>query len=105
MPEFSSTDGGRNTEYDPDRGVYVADHRETGNEELSVTVVHAVLDATGTEPTDVNLNDAIRPDALNRLFGPRHDGVPRDGGTVTFDFAGCRVVVDAGGEVRVDPDP
>jgi hypothetical protein len=31
--------------------------------------------------------------------------VPRDGGTVTFDFAGCRIVVDAGGEVRVDPDP
>ncbi|WP_338741292.1 HalOD1 output domain-containing protein [Haloplanus salilacus] len=105
MPDSSPTDGGRTAQYDPDRGVYVADHRETGDRELSVTVVHAVLDATGKEPTEVNLNDAIRPDALNRIFGPKHDGTLRDDGTVAFEFAGCHVAVDADGEVRVDPDP
>jgi hypothetical protein len=105
MPDTSPTDGGRTTEYDPDRGVYVADHREAGDRELSVTVVHAVLDATAKEPTDLNLNDAIHPDALNRIFGPKHDGTTRDDGTITFEFAGCLVVVDAGGEVLVDPDP
>lgn len=105
MPDPSPTDRGRITEYDSDRGVYVADHREAGDRELSVTVVHAVLDATGKGTTDVNLNDALNPDALNRLFGPKHDGTPRDDGTITFPFAGCNVVVDAGGEVRVDPDP
>lgn len=105
MQERSPTESERTASYDPDRGVYVADHRETGDRELSVTVVHAVLDVTGKEPTEVNLNDAIQPDALNRIFGAKHDGTPREGGTVTFEFAGCHVAVEASGEIRVDPEP
>jgi hypothetical protein len=105
MQEPSPHDGDRTAEYDPERDVYVADHHQTDDRELSVTVVHAVLDATGKDPTEVNLNDAIQPDALNRVFGPKHDGTPRGGGTVAFEFAGCHVTVEASGEIRVDPDP
>lgn len=105
MQERPKPDGGRTAEYDPDRGVYVADHGETGDRELSVTVVHAVLDATGKDPTEVNLNDAVQPDALNRVFGPKHDGTPRNEGTITFEFAGCHATVEASGEIRIDPDP
>jgi len=86
-------------------GVYVVDHDETRYRELSVTVVHAVLDVTGKEPTEVDLNAVVHPDALNRIFSPTHDGTPRDGGTLEFELAGCRVRVDGDGEVRVDPDP
>jgi hypothetical protein len=64
-----------------------------------------VLEATGAEATDANLNDAVHPDALNRLFSPKLDGTPRTGGTLTFEFSGCLVTVDSDGEIRVDPNP
>ncbi|MFB6102137.1 MAG: HalOD1 output domain-containing protein [Haloplanus sp.] len=106
MQEKSHTDlDGGTARYDPERDAYVADHRETSDRELSVTVVHAVLEATGKEPTDVNLNAVVQPDALNRIFAPTHDGTPRNGGTLTFDFAGCRVTVDGDGEIVVEPNP
>jgi hypothetical protein len=106
MQEDSHSDSsGSTTEYDPERDAYVANHRSASDEELSVTVVHAVLEATGREPTDVNLNDVIQPDALNRIFAPKHDGTPRRGGTLRFEFADCLVTVDGDGEVMVEPDP
>ncbi|WP_251341396.1 HalOD1 output domain-containing protein [Haloplanus halophilus] len=104
MQENSHTESDVTT-YDPATGTYTVDYSETSDIELSVTVVHAVLEATGKEPTEVNLNDAIQPDALNRLFGDKHDGTPRSGGTLTFAFAGCEVTVTGDGEIRVDPDP
>jgi hypothetical protein len=93
------------TEYDPERDAYVADHGPSSDEELSVTVVHAVLEATGKDPTDVNLNAVVQPDALNRIFAPKHDGTSRRGGRLEFEFAGCLVTVHGDGEVVVDPDP
>jgi hypothetical protein len=106
MERNSHTDSTRSAaEYDPETGTYVVDYHETSDVELSVTVVHAVLAATGAEAMEANLNDVIHPDALNRLFADTHDGRPRTGGTLTFEFAGCRVTVEGGGEVRVDPSP
>jgi hypothetical protein len=106
MPEDSHTDAaGPTTEYDPERDAYVADHRSANDEELSVTVVHAVLEATDAEPTDLNLNAVVQPDALNRIFATKHGGAPRRGGTLRFEFGGCLVIVHGDGEVVVDPDP
>jgi len=85
--------------------VYVVNYYDTSDIELSVTVVHAVLEVTGKEPTDVDLNAVVQPDALNRLFSPKHDGDPREGGRIEFDLAECKVTVTGDGEVRVDPDP
>jgi hypothetical protein len=84
-------------------GVYVVDHHETSDVELSVTVVHAVLEVTGEDPTAVDLNAVVQPDALNRIFATGHDDTPREGGTLEFELAGCRVSVDGSGEIRVDP--
>ena len=86
-------------------GVYVVNYYETSDIELSVTVVHAVLEVTGKEPTDVNLNAVVQPDALNRIFSPKHDGTPREGGRIEFELAGCQVTITGDGEVRVDPNP
>ena len=92
-------------EYDPERGVYVVDHDPTNERELSVTVVHAVLDVTDVAPTEVNLNDVVHPDALNEIFERKYDGTPRRGGKLSFRLAGCGVTVLPGGEVRIDPVP
>lgn len=103
----------QNPDTDPDRpgtnggsegDVYVVNYYETSDIELSVTVVHAVLEVTGKEPTDVNLNAVVQPDALNRIFSPKHDGTPRTGGTIEFELAGCHVTITGDGEIRVDPD-
>jgi hypothetical protein len=105
MEENSHIDYVTMATYDPETGTYVVDYHETGDIELSVTIVHAVLEATGRDATDVNLNAVVQPDALNRIFDDRRDGMPRDGGTLTFEFAGCHVTVTGDGEVRVDPNP
>jgi len=89
--------------YDPETGAYVVDYHETSDVELSVTVVHAVLEVTGKDPTEVDLNAVVQPDALNRIFGHQPDGTARVGGTLTFELAGCRVTVTGDGEVCVDP--
>ncbi|MFC7172987.1 HalOD1 output domain-containing protein [Haloplanus litoreus] len=101
----NSHDSDAVAEYDPETGTYTVNYHETSDIELSVTVVHAVLEATGKEPTDVNLNDVVQPDALNRLFSHKHDDTARSGGTLTFEFAGCLVTVEGDGEIRVDPNP
>jgi hypothetical protein len=102
----SPTDSDRPTASDDSAdGTYVVNYYDTSDIELSVTVVHAVLDVTGKEPTEVNLNAAVQPDALNRIFGPTKDGTPREGGTLEFELAGCHVTVDGSGEIRVDPEP
>jgi hypothetical protein len=93
------------TNDDSEDGVYVVNYYETSDIELSVTVVHAVLEATGKEAADVNLNAVVQPDALNCIFSPKHDGTPREGGRIEFDLAGCHVTVTGDGEIRVDPDP
>jgi hypothetical protein len=104
--QHSHTDSNRPTAGDDSAdGTYVVNYYETSDIELSVTVVHAVLEVTGKEPTEVNLNAVVQPDALNRIFSPTNDGTPREGGTLEFELAGCHVTVDGDGEIRVDPDP
>lgn len=61
-----------------------------------------MADAKGVEPTDLPpLYHAIDPDALDRLFAP---GGPRMRGEVSFEMAGCEVVVDGDGQVTATPD-
>lgn len=90
-------------EYDSEREVYVVDYEETGDTELSVTVVHAVMDVTGRDPTQIHLNDVVQPDALNGIFEDKHDGTPRHGGHLSFVLAGCRIEVTSAGELLIDP--
>jgi Halobacterial output domain 1 len=47
------------------------------------------------------LYEAIDPDALTALFAPRADGSSRGGGKVSFEYAGCWVIVSSGGAVNI----
>lgn len=55
-----------------------------------------------TEATDDrSLYDLVDPDALDALFGPRSDGLPRTLGSVTLPLTDHEVRVHAGGLVEV----
>ncbi|ELY71351.1 HalOD1 output domain-containing protein [Natronobacterium gregoryi] len=85
--------------------VYRAVHDPDSPATLSTTVVHALADCMGVDPTDgrISLYDAVDPDALDKLFRPRHDGTARLGGHVSFVVADHRVTVYSDGEILIDP--
>lgn len=65
----------------------------------SETIVEAVADATDTDPTQLPpLYDTVNTDALDMLFSER------DGGTLTFEYADCTVVVHGDVTVTVTDD-
>lgn len=70
----------------------------------SAAVVTAVASELGTDldELDAPLNDYVDPDALDALFAPTYDGVPRPEGRVTFAVHGCEVTVDGRGEVTAE---
>lgn len=73
----------------------------TSSEVIRTVSVHA-----NKEPEALpSLNDAIDPDALDSVFGPRANGTPRRGGTLVFPYAGYRVRVIGNREVEVEPLP
>jgi hypothetical protein len=74
------------------------------NEEpLSTAVVMALAEVAGDDPAEVGmpLYDAIDPDALDNLFGDKHDGSPRMGGEVVFTILDYEVTVHSYGEIVV----
>lgn len=81
-------------------------HEETvdfgGPSELAVTIVEAVASVRGVPPTELvpTIQEAIDPDGLAHLFRDQPTA-PERLGWVTFFFAGCRVVVESGGLLRV----
>ena len=100
MSTIESPDGGvemsNRTECD-----YRTYHEMDGPASLSVTVVTAVSDALGAEPTAVDpLYWSIDPDALDALF---ESTVDESGSSVQVAFVhdGCSVAVRGDGEVLV----
>ena len=84
--------------------VYRTVHDWDGREPLTDTVVRAVSETAGVEPTElgVPLIDSVDPDALDALFRPRHDGTPRRADSrIAFPTNGFEVVVHADGRVFV----
>jgi hypothetical protein len=104
MTNEDDSGGDLNVEYDPERETYRAHHDFTNGTELSVTIAAAVGEVLGRDPADLEVNEVVHPDALNSLFGPRYDGTPRQGGTLTFRLASCSVTIHADGEVVIDPE-
>lgn len=84
---------------------YVVYHDFDGAAKLSTSVVHAISDATGVDPTDAGfcLNDHVDPDALDRLFTPKPDGTRRGSVDLTFTVWGYRVTVDSSGRITIVP--
>lgn len=85
--------------------VYRARHDPDGAANLSTTVAHAIAECLNVDVTDgsFSLYECVDPDALDALFRPRHDGVPRSGGSITFFVQDHRVTVHADGQIIVEP--
>jgi len=84
---------------------YVVHHDFDGTAEFTTTIVHAISDVTGVDPSDagIRLYDHVDPDALNRLFKPKSDGSPRLDCTLTFSVWGCWVSIHSSGRITVVP--
>lgn len=85
--------------------VYRAVHDPDGPATLSTTVIHALADSMGVDPTAgrISLYDAVDPDALDAIFRPQHDGTPRTGGHLSFVVSDHQVTVKSDGEVLITP--
>lgn len=81
-------------------------YSRSDGERLSTAVVNAIAAHEDTDPNDIRpqLYDAVDPDALDSLFGPRVDGKPRKGGRVVFSYHGHRVSAHSDGDVYVGED-
>lgn len=88
-----------------ERGVYRVQHDLTGPQSLSTTVTVAVADVAGVEPSDIpeQLYDVVDPEALDKLFEPRDDGVARRGGRLSFSLYGHHVTIRGDGTITVQP--
>lgn len=84
---------------------YVTYHDFDGAADLTTTVVHAISDVTGVDPTDAGfrLYDHVDPDALNTLFRPRSDDAPRNRATLSFRVWEYQVTVQGDGRITVVP--
>ena len=74
------------------------------DESVSTAVVRAVSAVNGRDPLSLRpLTEVLDPDALDRLFGSRHDGAPRLAGRLTFVYSKCCVTVDNGEYLTLQP--
>lgn len=77
--------------------------RSAENRSVSEEVIHAVSEATGTDPTQLELlYDIVDPDALDQLFHAQ-SGLPQSDHRVIFTMEDCEVTVHASGKVAVTP--
>lgn len=80
--------------------------REDG-EPLSVTIVKAVAEQEGVDPTEIrppeyeSLYEVCNPEALERLFSYDEPGDVANG-KVTFPFCGYEVCVTSAGNISVE---
>lgn len=84
---------------------YVTYHDFDGAADLTTSVVHAISDVTGVDPTDAGfrLYDHVDPDALNNLFRQRSDDAPRNRATLSFTVWEYRVSIEGSGRITVLP--
>lgn len=69
---------------------------------LAEAVVDVTAEHIGSDPFEMTpLNDAIDTDALESLFRPLAGRTDGKGGSVEFDYQGCRVTVHSDGSVAV----
>lgn len=74
------------------------------DESVSMAVVRAVSAVEGREPSSIRpLGEVIDPDALDDIFDVRHNGHPRPGGSVSFVYSNCRVTIDNGEYLTIEP--
>lgn len=73
-----------------------------GNDDPSTRVIRGVEEIVGEgEEKQTWLYDSVDPDALDAIFGQKHDGTLRTNGNVTFNARGCEILIEADGEIVV----
>lgn len=73
-------------------------------ESVSTAVVRAVSAVKGCEPNELGpLAHTVDPNALDALFTAPEDGTPRTGGRVSFVYSDCRISVDNGEYLTIEP--
>ena len=74
------------------------------NESVSTAVIRAVSAIDGRKPESLPLlTGVLNPDALDTLFETRPDGDPRTGGHLYFIYNQCRITVDNGEYLTIQP--
>lgn len=74
------------------------------HEPASTAVIRAVSAMKGrTDSSLDSLSDVIDPDALDSLFEARPDDGPRSGGRLSFTYSGCRITIDDGEVLTIEP--
>lgn len=73
-----------------------------GADEVAVIVVDAIAEARDCPVPDLvdRIDDAVDPDALNRIVRPLPDGTPRRG-WVTFHLCDCLVRLSGDGRLQI----
>lgn len=73
-------------------------------ESVSTAVVRAVSAVEGRKPCSLRpLAYVLDTDALNALFEHRSSGQPRMGGCLSFVYSDCRVSIDNGEYLTIEP--
>lgn len=73
-------------------------------ESVSMAVVRAVSAVEGREPCSLRpLAYILDTDALDGLFEPRPNGQPRIGGSLSFIYSDCRVSIENGEYLTIEP--
>jgi hypothetical protein len=74
------------------------------DESVSSAVVRAVSAVEDREPCSLQpLADVLNPDALDELFTSRPGGRSRTGGRIAFVYSNCRVTIDNGEYLTLQP--
>lgn len=74
------------------------------DESVSTAVVRAVSAVEGRGPLSLDLlGHVLDVDALDALFAPRPNGESRTGGRLSFIYSRCRVTIDNGEYLLVEP--
>lgn len=74
------------------------------HESVSSAVLRAVSAVDGRKPGSLQpLNDVVDPHALDALFEPRSNDAPRTGGRLSFSYSSCRITIDNGEFLTIEP--
>jgi hypothetical protein len=75
------------------------------NDDPSTRVIRGVEEIVGQSAEKQTwLYDSVDPDALDAIFGQKHDGTSRTDGKITFIARECEIIINADGEILVyDP--
>lgn len=100
--EASSSEEKNRQQSDSSSNTSYQAHYDWANETVTGAVVSAVSAVEGIDPLDVEpLYSKVDPDALDKLFSPMTDGVPRHNVALSFLLHGYSVTVYSEGRVDV----